>query len=164
MVSFINNNPCFNFSVTDLIVFKKITNFFFFKLHNYPFISLIFVTQLASTKPHPLSKVLNQKDDTGFRNWLARLTELELVQSRGKTKENEYFVNPDYLRKLNFKGKTDLKKIKPYRLQELIYEDLSAYPNSQIGDIHTRIVKEIAQRKLKAELDKMVETAKLNKA
>ena len=89
------------------------------------------------------------------------MLELELVQSKGKTKGTEYFVNPDYLRKLNFKGKTDLKKIEPHRLQELIYQDLLAYPESQIGDIHTRIGKEIAQRKLKLELDKMVENHRL---
>ena len=62
------------------------------------------------------------------------------------------------------KGKTDLKKIEPHRLQELIYQDLSVYPESQIGDIHTRIGKEIAQRKLKAELDKMVENGRLVKS
>ena len=90
--------------------------------------------------------------------------ELELVQSKGKTKGTEYFVNPDYLQKLNFKGKTDLKKIEPHRLQELIYQDLSVYPESQIGDIHIRIGKEIAQRKLKAELDKMVENGRLAKS
>ena len=57
-----------------------------------------------------------------------------------------------------------ISDVEPHRLQELIYQDLSVYPESQIGDIHTRIGKEIAQRKLKTELDKMVENGKLAKS
>ena len=63
-----------------------------------------------------------------------------------------------------FLDKTDLKKIESHCLQELIYQDLSVYPESQIGDIHTPIEKEIAQRKQKAESDKMVENGKLAKS
>jgi len=57
-----------------------------------------------------------------------------------------------------------LKKIEPHRLQELIYQDLLIYPESQIGDIHTRIGKEIPKRKLKSELDKMVDGDRLVKS
>jgi ATP-dependent DNA helicase RecG len=135
-----------------------------YQLKQKEIIALGLIAQHSSLTSIQLSKILNQKDETGLRNWLGRLLELELVQSKGKTKGTEYFVNPDYLRKLNFKGKTDLKKIEPHRLQELIYQDLSVYPESQIGDIHTRIGKEIAQRKLKAELDKMVENGRLKKS
>jgi ATP-dependent DNA helicase RecG len=135
-----------------------------YQLKQKEIIALGLIAQHSALTSIQLSKILNQKDETGLRNWLGRLLELELVQSKGKTKGTEYFVNPDYLRKLNFKGKTDLKKIEPHRLQELIYQDLSAYPASQIGDIHTRIGKEIAQRKLKAELDKMVEISRLTKS
>ena len=126
-------------------------------------IALGLIAQHSSVTAIQLSKILNQKDESGLNNWLGRLLILELVQSKGKTKGTEYFVNPDYLRKLNFKGKTDLKKIEPHRLQELIHQDLSVYPESQIGDIHTRIGKEIAQRKLKAELDKMLSDDRITK-
>lgn len=86
-----------------------------------------------------------------------------MVLTRGKTKGTEYFINADYLRRLNFKGKTTLKKIEPHRLQELIYQDLLIYPESQIGDIHIRIGREIPKRKLKAELDKMIVDDRLDK-
>lgn len=135
-----------------------------YQLKQKEIIALGLIAQHNSLTAIQLSKVLNQKDEAGLRNWLGRLLELELVQSKGKTKGTEYFVNTDYLRKLNFKGKTDLKKIEPHRLQELIYQDLLAYTGSQIGDIHTRIGKEIAQRKLKAELDKMVANDRLLKS
>lgn len=135
-----------------------------YQLKQKEIIALGLIAQHNSLTAIQLSKILNQKDEAGLRNWLGRLLELDLVQSKGKTKGTEYFVNTDYLRKLNFKGKTDLKKIEPHRLQELIYQDLSVYPESQIGDIHTRIGKEIAQRKLKAELDKMVANDRLLKS
>jgi ATP-dependent DNA helicase RecG len=135
-----------------------------FQLKQKEIIALGLIAQHSAIPSIQLSKILNQKDETGLRNWLGRLIDLELVQSKGKTKGTEYFINPDYLRKLNFKGKTDLKKIEPYRLQELIYQDLTAYPDSQIGDIHIRIGKEIAQRKLKAELDKMMDANRIIKS
>lgn len=135
-----------------------------FQLKQKEIIALGIIAQSNSIAALQLSKILNQKDETGLRNWLGRLIDLELIQSKGKTRATEYFINPSYLRKLNFKGKTDLKKIEPYRLQELIHQDLLTYPDSQIGDIHTRIGKEIPQRKLKSELDKMVEASKISKS
>jgi ATP-dependent DNA helicase RecG len=135
-----------------------------YQLKQKEIIALGLIAQHNSLTAIQLSKILNQKDETGLRNWLGRLIELELIKSNGKTKGKEYFVNTDYLRKLNYKGKTDLKKIEPHRLQELIFQDLSVYTDSQIGDIHTRIGKEIPQRKLKTELDKMVENNRLIKS
>ena len=135
-----------------------------YQLKQKEIITLGLIAQHNSLNTLQLSKILNQKDDKGLRNWLGRLIELELVLSKGKTKGTEYFVNPHYLHKLNYKGKTDLKKIEPHRLQELIFQDLSVYPDSQIGDINTRIGKEITPRKLKAELDKMVENNKISKS
>ena len=61
----------------------------------------------------------------------------------------QYAVNPEFIRRINFKGKTNLKNIEDYRLEELIYKDLTAYPNSGFGEIHQRIGKEINQYKVK---------------
>jgi ATP-dependent DNA helicase RecG len=135
-----------------------------YQLKQKEIIALGLIAQHNTLTSIQLSKILNQKDETGLRDWLGKLIGVELVQSKGKTKGTEYFVNPGYLRKLNFKGKTDLKKIEPYRLQELIYQDLTAYLNSQISDIHARIGKEIDKRKLKVELDKMVANGRLIKS
>jgi ATP-dependent DNA helicase RecG len=132
-----------------------------YQLKQKEIIALGLIAQHSSLTSIQLSKILNQKDETGLRNWLGRLIELELVQSKGKTKGTEYFVNPDYLRKLNFKGKTDLKKIEPHRLQELIYQDVSTYPMSSIGEVHQRIGTEIPYRKIKTQLYQMVESGKL---
>ena len=52
---------------------------------------------------------------------------------------------------------TTLVRIQPYRLQELIREDLSRYPNSSSPDINRRIGPEIAPRTLKRALDVLVQ-------
>jgi ATP-dependent DNA helicase RecG len=46
-----------------------------------------------------------------------------------------YYVNPEFPRKVGFKGKTNLKKIEDYRLRELIREDLKVFPESTLSDI-----------------------------
>lgn len=76
-----------------------------YQLKQKEIIALGLIAQHSSLTAIQLSKILNQKDEAGLRNWLGRLIELELVQSKGKTKGTEYFINTDYLRKLNFKGK-----------------------------------------------------------
>lgn len=107
------------------------------------------------------SGVLNLPGQTAIRDWLGRLPELELIKSTGKTKGVKYFVNPEFLRKIDFKGKTNLKKIETHRLKELIYQDISTYPNSSIGEIHQRVGTEIPYRKIKAQLYEMVKTGEL---
>lgn len=105
-----------------------------------------------------LANVLNVVNANGVQSWLGRLLEMELVQSKGKTKGTFYFVNPEFLRNSDFIEKTNLKRIEPHRFQELIYEDLKNYPKSSISDINKRIGQEIKQRTLKAKLDEMIES------
>ena len=61
--------------------------------------------------------------------------------SKGKTKGTEYLVNPNFLKRANFKGKTNLKRIENHRLEELIYQDVKIYAPTPIRDIHIRIGK-----------------------
>lgn len=134
-----------------------------YQLKQKEIIALGLIAQHHTLTAIDLSNILNQKDENGLRHWIGRLQEIGLINSKGKTKGTEYFINPDYLKRLNFKGKTTLKKIESHRLQELIYQDLLIYPDSQIGDIHTRIGVEIPKRKLKSALDNMVADKRLNK-
>lgn len=98
------------------------------------------------------------------KQWLGNLQELEIIKSKGKTKALEYFVNPEFLKKSNFKGKTNLKKIEDHRLEELIYQDVKIYQPSSISEINERIGKEIHIRKLRLMLDKMVEKKLIQKS
>lgn len=74
-----------------------------------------------------------------------------------KTKGMVYYVNPEFLRKVSFKGKTNLKKIEDHRLRELIIIDLRTYPESSLSDIHPRIGKEIKILIVRKQLNKLIE-------
>lgn len=110
-----------------------------------------------------LSTLLNIKEANGVRHWMGRLLDLELIKSSGKTKATGYFVNPNYLKRLNFKGKTTLKKIEPHRLKELIIQDLKIYQPSEISNIHERIGKEISSRRIRQMIDVMLKDGTLHK-
>jgi len=110
-----------------------------------------------------LANILNVGEKNGMRDWLGRLPDYGLVLSKGKTKGTEYFINPEFLRQLGFKGKTNLKTIEPYRLRELIIQDLKVYPNSSIGLIQKRIGKEIPTRKIRTQLEELIKKGIINR-
>lgn len=128
-----------------------------FALKQKEVISLGLLAQQQSYTAIEISNILNQNEETGLRNWLGRLAELELIVKTGKGKGTQYAVNPEFIRKINFKGKTNLKNIEDYRLEELIFKDIKAYPNSGFGEIHQRIGTEINQYKVKRMLKNMVD-------
>lgn len=126
-------------------------------------ISLGIIAQNEGVSAIELSKLLSINKPNGLQYWLGRLIDFELVLSKGKTKGTLYFVNPDFIRTTDFIERTNLKRIEPHRLQELIYEDLKNYPESSIGDINKRIGEEIKPRSLKAKLDEMLEKELIKK-
>jgi ATP-dependent DNA helicase RecG len=128
-----------------------------FSLKQKELISLGLLAQQQSYTALEISGILNQNEEVGLRNWLGRLIDLDLIVKTGKGKGTHYAVNPEFIRKINFRGKTNLKNIEDYRLEELIYKDLAAYPNSGFGEIHQRIGKEINQYKVKRMLKHMVD-------
>jgi len=132
-----------------------------FHLRQKEIISLGLIAQHETLSALEISNLLNQTDEQGLRNWLGRLTDFEIVLSKGKTKGTQYYVNPEYLRKLNFKAKTTLKNIEDYRLEELIFKDIENYPNSAFGDIHQRIGHEINKHKIRRVLKNMVDNQRI---
>ncbi len=134
-----------------------------FLLKQKEVISLGLLAQQQSFSALEISRILNQNEEVGLRNWLGRLIELELVVKTGKGKGTQYAVNPEFIRKINFKGKTNLKNIEDYRLNELIFKDVSAYPNSSFSDIHQRIGTEINIFKVRRMLKVLVDKGELTK-
>lgn len=132
-----------------------------FALKQKELISLGLLAQQQSYTALEISSILNQNEEVGLRNWLGRLIDLELVIKTGKGKGTQYAVNPEFIRKINFKGKTNLKNIEDYRLEELIHKDLTAYPNSGFGEIHQRIGIEINKHKVRRILKQMVDNGQL---
>jgi ATP-dependent DNA helicase RecG len=76
--------------------------------------------------------------------WLGRLPKLGLVQQAGRTSSTRYFVPPALLRGAGLDAKTTLARVEPYRVRQLVVEDLKRYPDSSRPDIHRRIGEEIA--------------------
>src|SRR5690606_11524767 len=132
-----------------------------FNLKQKELITLGLLAQQQSYNATELSKIVNQNKEQGLRSWLGRLLEYELVIQSGKGKGTQYAVNPEFIRQSQFKGKTSLKNIEDHRLEELIYKDVKAYPESAFGDIHSRIGKEINEHKVRRTIKSMVENGSL---
>lgn len=130
-----------------------------FDLGQRELISLGLIAENNSLSALEFAKKLNldfSSSSNPTTQWLGRLPKLEIIKSKGKAKGVEYFVNPEFLKKSNFKGKTNLKGILDHRLEELIYQDVSIYQPSSVGEINQRIGEEIPIRRLRTMLGKMV--------
>ncbi|MBI3919767.1 MAG: ATP-dependent DNA helicase [Armatimonadetes bacterium] len=106
-------------------------------------IALGLIAQHESLTAVQMTRLLELRDATELHNWLGRLPELGAVKFKGRTKGKEYFVEPELLRKLEFKGKTTLRGIEKHRLRELVLRDLGIYGESRIGQIRARVGPEI---------------------
>lgn len=126
-------------------------------------IALGIIAQNDGISALDLSQLLSINRPNGLQSWLSGLLANEIVLSKGKTKGTMYYVNPEFLKDADFIEKTNLKRIEPHRLKELIYEDLKNYPDSSISEINQRIGLEIKQRSLKVKLDEMLAEKLINK-
>ena len=127
-----------------------------YQLKQKEIISLGLLAQQQSCSALEISSILNQREESGLSNWLGRLLKLELIVKTGKGKGTQYAINPEFVRKIHFKAKTNLKNIEDHRLEELIYKDLNSYPQSSFSEIHKRIGEEISSSKIKRLLKVMI--------
>lgn len=97
---------------------------------------------------------LSRTDDVGA--WLGRLIAWQLVGTSGRTQGLRYFVPPDLLREAKVPTKTTLQRIEPHRLEALVLEDLSRYPDSSTSEIQSRIGQEITTIRIKRALDQLI--------
>lgn len=65
-------------------------------------------------------------------------------------------MNASVLKQSDYKGTTSLKRIEPYRLRELIIEDLKIYECSGLKDIQQRIGIEIPYKKVLEQIKAML--------
>ncbi len=129
-----------------------------YQLRQKELICLGLIAQHTSLSSLEFSKALELPGQQAIKDWLGRLPEFDIVRTSGRTKGTAYFVNPQMLRLISFKGKTNLKRIESHRLRELIYQDISTYPQSAISEICQRIGLEIPKRRVKLMLDKMIDS------
>lgn len=119
-------------------------------------ISLGLLAQHQSLTAVEMTRLLALRDAEQLHHWLGRLLRWEIVRTRGRTKGMEYFVTPELLRKLEFKGATTLKGIEKHRLRELVVQDLQIYREARISELHQRIGQEVAVRKLRRTLQELI--------
>jgi ATP-dependent DNA helicase RecG len=127
-----------------------------YQLRQREIICLGLIAQHTTLSATEFSAILNLTQANAIRDWMGRLSDFGLIKSKGKTKGMVYFVNPEFLRKVDFKGRTNLKKIEDHRLRELILEDLKVYPGSALSDIHQRIGKEINVAIIRKQINKLI--------
>lgn len=127
-----------------------------FSLSQKELITLGLLAQHEALTAMELAKMLELSRAEDLKHWIGRLKDWGVVNSRGKTRATEYFVEPKVLRTLEFQGETSLKGIEPHRLRELILRDLEIYRTASINQIHDRIGNEIPRRKLRRELASLV--------
>lgn len=119
-------------------------------------ICLGLIAQYESISAANLIRILNLKDRDALSPWLDPLLEYNIVHSVGSHKAKEYRISTHILRQSEYKGKTTLKRIEDYRIKELIIEDLRIYKCAPLKDIHQRIGKEIAYKKILAQIKSLV--------
>jgi ATP-dependent DNA helicase RecG len=118
-------------------------------------ITLGLIAQHECLRAVDLKRLLELRNAADLRHWMGRLQEWGLVKGRHKTQAREYFVSPDILRRLDFRGRTTLKGIESPRLRQLILQDLERYREAKIGQIHKRIGPEISRRKVQRALQQL---------
>ncbi len=126
------------------------------ELRQKQIICLGLIAQHESLSAANLIKLLNLKNRDELSPWLDKLVDDGIVETSGRKKGKEYRVCSHILKESGYKGQTSLKRIEPYRLRELIIEDLKIYECASLRDIQQRIGDEISYQKLWKQLDNMI--------
>ena len=126
------------------------------ELRQKQIICLGLIAQHESISATDLIKLLNLKNRNELSPWLDKLVDDGIVETSGRKKGKEYRVCSHILKESGYKGQTSLKRIEPYRLRELIIEDLKIYECASLRDIQQRIGDEISYQKLWKQLDNMI--------
>lgn len=132
-----------------------------FSLRQREKITLGLLAQHEGLTARDLAQLLELEDASGVARWMGRLPKWGLVRQTGRTKGTRYFVDPEFLRKLEFPSRTTLARIEPHRLRSLILEDLERNPGSSFGEIHQRIGDEIPDHQVRKQIKTLVEEERI---
>ncbi|MET3114604.1 ATP-dependent DNA helicase RecG [Pedobacter sp. CG_S7] len=110
-----------------------------YQLSQKEFIVLGIVARHKKIPTTILTKELQLSDEDRLRSYVSKLVEKAILTTRGIKKGTEYLINPKLISSSKINIKPTLKTIESHRLQALIEEDLSKYPNSLLADIHKRL-------------------------
>jgi len=86
-----------------------------------------------------LSKKLQLLETDRLRSYVDILCSKNVVLTRGRGKGTKYYVNPEIISNSRANIRTTLKTIEPYRLKELIRQDLNFHPKSLVSEMSVRL-------------------------
>lgn len=130
-----------------------------FQLKQREMISLGLIAQHDGLSALEFSRILDVSDqEDRIRSWLGRLPDFGLISTTGRTRGMTYFVPDTILKKLDFRGRTTLKRIEEHRLEELIRHDLERFGGSAISEIQKRIGPEISTQRIRDTLGTLIKS------
>lgn len=100
-------------------------------------LGIIFQEEIISSID--LSRKLQLPEEDRLRSYVEPMTSLGIIMSRGRGKGTKYYVNPKIISESKANITTTLKAIEPYRLKELIRQDLKYHSSSLISEIAQRL-------------------------
>ena len=107
--------------------------------HQKAMIAFGLVLQEEIISSESLSKKLQLPESGRLRSYVDILCKKNIVMTRGRGKGTKYYVNPDIISNSKANLRTTLKTIEPYRLKELILQDLRYHPRSLVSEISVRL-------------------------
>lgn len=107
--------------------------------HQKAVIAFGLILQEEIISSEALAKKLQLPESDRLRSYVDILCAKKVVLSRGRGKGTKYYVNPEIISNSKANIQTTLKTIEPYRLKELILQDLKYHPDSLISEMSIRL-------------------------
>ena len=107
--------------------------------HQMALISFGLILQEEIITSESLSRKLQLLESDRLRSYVDILCAKSIVLTRGRGKGTKYYVNPEIISNSKANIKTTLKTIEPYRLRELILQDLKYHPHSLLSEMAVRL-------------------------
>ena len=107
--------------------------------HQKAMIAFGLILQEEIISSEALSRKLQLPDSDRLRSYVEILCTKNIVMTRGRGKGTKYYVNPDIISNSKANIRTTLKTIEPYRLRELIKQDLKYHPKSLVSEMGERL-------------------------
>lgn len=107
--------------------------------HQKAVIAFGLILQEEIISSEALSNRLQLPESDRLRSYVDILCTKNVVLTRGRGKGTRYYVNPKIFSNSKANIQTTLKTIEPYRLKELILQDLKYHPKSLISEMSVRL-------------------------
>lgn len=129
--------------------------------HQKAMIAFGLILQEEIIASETLSRKLQLPESDRLRSYVDILCTKNIVLTRGRGKGTKYYVNPDIISNSRANIRTTLKTIEPYRLKELILQDLKYHPKSLVSEMSERLP-DVSFTELQKQVRKMASNGELS--